>query len=72
MPRVRILIEFCKGCALCVDACPKGCLDMSDTLSESGVTPAIVKDDSKCTGCRDCATICPDAAIEILEDPPKK
>jgi ferredoxin len=45
---------------------------MSEELSEFGVTPAIVIDESKCTACGNCATICPDAAIEILEDAAKK
>lgn len=72
MPRVRVLVKYCKGCGLCVDACPKGCLEMSDTISKTGVTPAVVKDGSKCVGCGDCAAICPDAAIEILEDLVKK
>ena len=72
MPKVRILVKFCKGCGLCVDVCPKGCLGMSNTLGESGIMPAVVKDDSKCIACLDCATICPDAAIEILEELAKK
>ena len=72
MPRVRILVKFCKGCGLCVSVCRKGCIEMSDVLSESGVTPVVVKDESKCTACCNCATICPDAAIEILEEALKK
>lgn len=72
MPRVRISLKFCKGCGLCVTACPKGCLEMSGTLSPGGITPAVVKDESKCIACGDCAAICPDAAIEILEDLLKK
>lgn len=72
MPRVRILLKFCKGCGLCVEACPKGCLELSSALSESGVTPAVVKDDSKCTSCGNCAVICPDAAVEILDRLAKK
>ncbi|MEW6359606.1 MAG: 4Fe-4S binding protein [Planctomycetota bacterium] len=72
MPRVRISVKFCKGCGLCVEVCPKDCLGMSEVLSESGVTPAVVTDESKCTACGNCAAICPDAAIEILEDAPAK
>jgi len=72
MPKIKISVKFCKGCGLCVEVCPKDCLDMSTTFSETGVTPAVVKDDSKCTACGNCAIICPDAAIEILEDAPAK
>ncbi|NOZ22387.1 MAG: 4Fe-4S dicluster domain-containing protein [Planctomycetes bacterium] len=72
MPSVNIIVKFCKGCGLCVGVCPKDCLEMSDKLGETGITPAVVKDESKCIACGDCATICPDAAIEILEDEPAK
>jgi 2-oxoglutarate ferredoxin oxidoreductase subunit delta len=65
--QVRILAEYCKGCELCVAACPKGVLEMSDELTELGVRPARPKAGAECTGCTLCHQVCPDAAIEIWE-----
>jgi len=65
--QVRILTEYCKGCELCVAACPNGILEMSDDLTELGVRPARPKAGAECTGCTLCYQVCPDAAIEIWE-----
>jgi 2-oxoglutarate ferredoxin oxidoreductase subunit delta len=65
--QVRILTDYCKGCELCVHACPKGVLEMSDELSAIGVRPARPKADAECAGCTLCYQVCPDAAIEIWE-----
>jgi len=65
--QVRILIDYCKGCELCVHACPKGVLEMSDELTAIGVRPARPKADAECVGCTLCYQVCPDAAVEIWE-----
>jgi 2-oxoglutarate ferredoxin oxidoreductase subunit delta len=65
--QVRILTEYCKGCELCVAACPNGMLEISDELTELGVRPARPKAGAECTGCTLCYQVCPDAAIEIWE-----
>lgn len=67
MPEVRILREYCKGCGLCVDICPVKCLRMSDDITPAGVRPAEVVETVDCTGCLQCHTVCPDAAIEVYE-----
>ena len=64
---VRILTRYCKGCELCVAACPKGLLEMSEELTEIGVRPARPKAGAECIGCTLCYQVCPDAAIEIWE-----
>ena len=58
VPEIHICEEFCKGCDICVDACPKNCLAL-----ENG-TVAIV-DAGACTGCGLCELRCPDFAIWI-------
>jgi len=65
--QVRILTAYCKGCELCVSVCPKGVLEMSADLAETGVRPARPKPGAECTGCTLCYQVCPDAAIEIWE-----
>ncbi len=65
--QVRVLVEYCKGCELCISACPHGVLEMSDELTESGVRPARAKPGADCVGCAQCYQVCPDAAIEVWE-----
>lgn len=67
----RILIneERCKGCELCITACPPGVIGLAEVLNSHGYRPAALLDpDHLCTGCALCATVCPDAAIMVFRD----
>ena len=64
---VEIDSDECKGCALCVDACPPACLHLSDDLSHFGVHPAEY-DGEGCTGCGICFYCCPEpGAIRVYQ-----
>ncbi len=65
MPRISIDKDRCKGCQLCVNACPQRILEMSKELNTKGYLYAMVVDPPRCIGCRICAITCPDVAIEI-------
>jgi len=65
--RVYIDEERCKGCELCVDACPQAVLEMSGRLNAKGYDVAAVADQERCTGCGLCATMCPDVAVAITK-----
>ncbi len=66
MTKVLIDAARCKGCGLCVNACPKGVLTLdSNVLTAKGYHPAAVTDIEKCIGCMSCAVMCPDCAITI-------
>jgi 2-oxoglutarate ferredoxin oxidoreductase subunit delta len=66
--RVEIDKDRCKGCALCVGACPQEILEMSvDTFNKQGVPFSVCSDMEKCTGCMSCAIICPDTAIRVFK-----
>ena len=67
MPKVRVLAEYCKGCGLCVPVCPKNILAMAETIDHRGVHIVTVNDETDCTGCLQCATMCPDVALEVDE-----
>ena len=58
----------CKGCALCVSACPKKIMKISDRANQSGQYVAVCSDPPSCIGCKCCGIICPDDAITIEKE----
>jgi len=56
---VTIREEECKGCGLCVEACPPHCLELLPGLSAYGIHPAHYTGDG-CTGCGICFYTCPE------------
>jgi 2-oxoglutarate ferredoxin oxidoreductase subunit delta len=65
---IKVDEDLCKGCLLCVEFCPKDCLQVSENLNRKGVQYAVFASGENCTGCKNCATVCPEAAIEIYEE----
>ncbi len=65
MPKVVFREERCKGCGLCVLACPKKCIQVSEKLNQQGYPVASLRDDQGCNGCALCAEMCPDVVIEV-------
>lgn len=71
--RVEVAEEECKGCGLCVDACPPRVMQLSEGLNGHGYHPAIYVG-TGCTGCGICFFACPEpGAITVfkLETPAK-
>jgi len=64
MPKVEISAESCKSCGYCVKFCPKKVLAIGTSVNSKGYEHVIVANDD-CIGCKMCAVICPDAAIEV-------
>ena len=67
MSKVIIDKEICKGCGLCISACPKKALGISKTQNSKGFFFAEVVYPEKCTSCTFCGLICPDIAIQIYK-----
>ena len=65
MAKIIVNEFYCKGCELCVKACPKGIIALSPRINEKGYHPAELTDEAKCTGCCSCAIMCPDVAITV-------
>ena len=57
---IRIKVEWCKGCGICVELCPKGVLEFR------GSHPVAVRPQD-CILCLDCENHCPDFAITVEE-----
>ncbi|MDR4988497.1 MAG: ferredoxin family protein [Bacteroidales bacterium] len=64
---VVINIEKCKGCEVCISACPNEVLAISNEVNSKGYHYAI-KVNSECTGCVNCAIVCPDAVITVYRE----
>ena len=63
---LRIDSDECKGCGLCVEACPPRVIAMNDRLNHYGYRTAIYMG-AGCTGCGICFLACPEpGAITVL------
>mgnify|MGYP001560709046 CR=1 FL=1 len=67
---IQVEIDTCKGCELCIEACPQESLQLSENLNNQGYHYAVLIRDN-CTGCENCALVCPDAVITVYRTPKK-
>ena len=66
MAKLTFKTDKCKGCGLCVDACPKGLIKLAnDKINQKGYHPAEITDESAGVGCAACAMMCPDCIIKV-------
>lgn len=74
MTKGAVLIdqERCKGCGLCVAACPHHVLMLSDGYNARGYHPARLDQQDHCTGCGICAVVCPDVVFTVYRSPVHK
>ncbi len=63
---IAIATERCKGCELCITACPHGVLALDPSfVNPLGYHPVRLIDAAHCTSCALCARVCPDAVFTI-------
>lgn len=70
---IEVAGEICKGCELCITACPQESLGLSDRMNNLGYRVVHLVQDN-CTGCVNCALVCPEGAITVYrtKKPEKK
>ena len=60
--------ELCKGCYLCIRACPVKALEKDSEPNSTGTHPTKpVEGKDACIACGNCYEVCPDVCIEVYE-----
>jgi len=69
MGKIVIDENLCKGCTLCINACPLHLIRTAQRINAKGYYSAEFADkEGRCTGCTLCAITCPDVAIEVYRE----
>ncbi|MBT3239658.1 MAG: 4Fe-4S binding protein [Chloroflexi bacterium] len=65
---IEVNEKYCKGCELCIPACPQDVLAIDQqTITSKGYHPVNLTGPG-CTGCAICAVVCPDAALTVYRE----
>jgi len=64
---VIVNTERCKGCDLCVVACPSDVLELVNEVNSKGYNFVGIKNPDECTGCANCGYVCPDGCITVYK-----
>jgi 2-oxoglutarate ferredoxin oxidoreductase subunit delta len=65
MNRLWVNEDYCKGCMICVAACPRHAIRASGRMNLRGHVLPEAEDMRRCSGCGLCEIVCPDFAIAV-------
>jgi len=68
--KIKINRELCKGCYLCIRACPLKILGKDTELNSTGTYPSKPTGSAACIACGNCYEVCADVCIEVYEELP--
>lgn len=54
----------CKGCSLCIAACPQNVITLANKVNANGYNYAVMSGND-CIGCASCGIVCPDGCITV-------
>ncbi|MGH9050131.1 MAG: 4Fe-4S dicluster domain-containing protein [Acidimicrobiia bacterium] len=63
---VTIDTDVCKGCELCITACPPRVLSMTEASEVNRLGYRVPLLHAGCTGCAACLMVCPDFVFEVF------
>lgn len=55
----------CKGCSLCVEACPQNVIMLAKKVNVHGYPYVEAVNEVACIGCASCGIVCPDGCITV-------
>ena len=65
--------QRCKGCNLCVVACPTQSIALHPTeVNDKGYHYCYMVEPTTCIGCANCGVVCPDGCITVYRAPKSK
>jgi 2-oxoglutarate ferredoxin oxidoreductase subunit delta len=57
--------ERCKGCQLCIIACPQKVIALANKVNLHGYPYVKAVNEEACVGCASCGIVCPDGCITV-------
>ncbi len=61
----------CKGCVLCVEACPQKVIALAGKVNVHGYPYVEAVNEEACVGCASCGIVCPDGCITVYRARPQ-
>lgn len=62
---VIVDVEGCKGCEICISACPENVLAVNRKVNNRGYHYCFMENPEACIGCANCGIVCPDTCITV-------
>ena len=64
---IEVDVEKCKGCSVCIPACPTDVILLSKNVNGKGYNYAYMENPEACIACTNCAIVCPDGVISVYK-----
>ena len=62
---IEVDTERCKGCQLCIIACPQKVIALANKVNLHGYPYVEAVNEEACVGCASCGIVCPDGCITV-------